>query len=170
MPRVLHMFRTLDSPPKAPAVNGVRLRNYERPADIERWLELRRRCFARERLGVESWAAADFHRAVLEQPWWNPARLWFAERKGLLRTSGAPAGSVILADRATENGTVPVVHWLMVAPSFRGRGIGRLLLTALETTCWENGCREIRLETYAEWTAAVGLYKAQGYELVDDES
>ncbi len=64
----------------------------------------------------------------------------------------APAG----ADRAAE------IKRMYVADEARGRGFGRLLLTALEDDAWKAGADWMVLET-GHQVAAVGLYRGRGY-------
>ncbi len=75
---VVQLTRRLDARPQPIAVPGIRLRNYEGRADIPLWLELRRRAFARQKLGVGNWEVRDFEREFLEKPWWQPHAMWFA--------------------------------------------------------------------------------------------
>ena len=57
-----------------------------------------------------------------------------------------------------------MVHWLLVDPRWRRRGIGRLLMSHLELAAWDDGWREMQLETHAGWAAAVAFYQSMGYE------
>jgi GNAT superfamily N-acetyltransferase len=66
--------------------------------------------------------------------------------------------------------TIPVVHWLLVDPAWRRRGVGRLLMLHLELAAWHDGYREIELETHAGWGAAVAFYQSMGYAPVRDRS
>ena len=116
--------------------------------------------------GVRPWSPDDFEKEMLSKRWWQLDRTWLAEStvdQGLV-------GTVTLATRAGAARTVPVVHWLLVDPAWRRRGIGRLLLSHLERTAWNDGWREIELETHAGWTAAVVFYQSIGYELVRERS
>ncbi|HVC99397.1 MAG TPA: GNAT family N-acetyltransferase, partial [Pirellulales bacterium] len=123
MPTILHLARTLNHRPPLPESSGVRLRPYNGPGDIDVWLELRRRSFEGEPVGVRPWTRADFQAEFLDKPWWSPDRLWFAEteREAGGHVLGQPAGTIALAQR----GALPVIHWLCVLPEFRRRGIGR---------------------------------------------
>ena len=58
-------------------------------------------------------------------------------------------GGVTLAIREGRAGTVPVVHWLVVHPAWRRRGIGRLLMSHLERAAWDDGWREVEVEAPA---------------------
>ncbi|MGW1062580.1 GNAT family N-acetyltransferase [Micromonospora rubida] len=52
---------------------------------------------------------------------------------------------------------------MYVRPAYRGRGIGRQLLAALEGLAFQQGYAEIRLETGSYLPAAIGLYTSCGY-------
>jgi GNAT superfamily N-acetyltransferase len=122
---------------------------------------LRERAFAREKLGVRRWNVADFRGEFLDRPWWRPDWMWFAEEP-----LAGPVGTVALALRQSAEGTVPVVHWLCVLPTWRRRGIGRLLMTNLEQAAWDEGYRQVALETHESWRAAAALYDSLGYGVV----
>jgi GNAT superfamily N-acetyltransferase len=162
MTTILHLSRSLQCRPSLSELPGVRLRRYAGLDDVDIWLELRRQSFESEPVGVRSWTRPDFQAEFLDASWWSPDRLWFAEAES--ETNGhvvaQPVGSIALAQR----GTLSVIHWLCVLPEFRRRGVGRLLMSALETRCWESGAREVGLETHAQWNAAVKFYTALGYK------
>lgn len=165
MANVLHLYRTLSEPPAKPRLSGVALRHFAGPNDVAAWLEIRHRAFAREKVGVRQWTAADFEAEFLSKPWWSPERMWFAEAEmglsGLLAPS--PVGTITLAFRGSGPEAQPVIHWLAVLPPWRRRGVARLLLAALEKACWDAGYREVGLETHAGWTAAASFYEQAGY-------
>ncbi len=165
MSNVLHLYRTLLAPPELPRLPGVALRHFAGSQDVPVWLELRHRAFAREKVGIRQWQPADFEAEFLSKPWWSPERLWFAEADGLLPSllSPSPVGTITLAFRGSGAEAQPVIHWLAVLPSWRRRGVARLLLAALEKSCWDAGYREVGLETHARWTAAVRFYEQAGY-------
>jgi len=169
MANVLHLYRTLHKPPELPRLPGVALRHFVGLSDVAVWLELRHRAFAREKVGVRQWTAADFEAEFLSKPWWSPERLWFAEAE--TQQPGLPSqyavGTITLAFRGTGADAQPVIHWLAVLPAWRRRGVGRLLLAALEKNCWDAGHRQIGLETHAEWTAAVRFYQQAEYARKD---
>jgi GNAT superfamily N-acetyltransferase len=170
METVLHMRRELVTRADPELLQGIVVRNYRGDKDIERWLDLRHRAFARERVGVRQWQAADFEQEFLERDWWQPERMWLAEDASLDSAAGAPlVGAVTLALRAGAETTVPVVHWLVVRPGWRRRGIAGLLMDHLEAYCWDAGWREVRLETHAAWEAAAEFYRGRGYEPILNE-
>lgn len=165
MANVLHLYRTLHERPELQRLPGVGLRQFTGSNDVAIWLELRHRAFAREKVGVRQWTPAEFEAEFLAKPWWSPERLWFAEAE--TQQPGLPPryaiGTVALAFRGAGGAAQPVIHWLAVLPSWRRRGVARLLLAALEKSCWDAGYREIGLETHGAWTAAVRFYEQAGY-------
>ncbi|EEP71233.1 GCN5 N-acetyltransferase [Micromonospora sp. ATCC 39149] len=52
---------------------------------------------------------------------------------------------------------------MYVRPAYRGRGIARQLLAALEELAFQQGYAELRLETGSYLPAAIGLYTSCGY-------
>lgn len=164
MATVIQRRRLLTQRPITPSVPEVSLRTYHGDDDIRGWLTLRERAFAREKLGVRQWDIADFHGEFLDRPWWRPEWMWFAEP--LVEQLEGPVGTVTLALRQSAAGTVPVVHWLCVLPSWRRRGIGRLLMSTLEQAAWDAGYREVALETHEAWRAAAACYDALGYDVL----
>jgi len=162
MPVILQLTKRLLEPPCPVALEGVRLRHYQGEVDIEIWLELRRRAFARQKLGVGDWNAGDFAREFLQKTWWRPEAMWFAETDSPSAIAAA-VGTVTLARRGDTREAPPAVHWLAVLPSWRRRGVGRLLVTSLEAVVWETGGRQVCLETHAQWTEAARLYESLGY-------
>jgi GNAT superfamily N-acetyltransferase len=161
---VLQLTRMLYARPEVKLPQGVAIRTFAGEADIERWLEIRHRAFARQRVGVSSWTADDFRREFLAKSWWRPGHLWLAET---FSHRGEPSNSiatVALAFRGSGTTSRPVVHWLAVLPNWRRRGIGRALMATLEARCWELGYRQVWLETHNGWQAAVEMYRHLGYE------
>jgi GNAT superfamily N-acetyltransferase len=162
MALILQMTKKLVDPPLVVPVEGVRLRHYQGSTDAEIWLELRRRAFARQKLGVGDWNAADFAREFLQKTWWRPEAMWFAEAVATPLAVSA-VGTVTLARRGATAEWRPAVHWLAVLPSWRRRGVGRLLISSLEAAVWESGQRQVWLETHAQWSEAARLYESLGY-------
>ncbi|SCL67626.1 N-acetylglutamate synthase, GNAT family [Micromonospora citrea] len=56
------------------------------------------------------------------------------------------------------------VKRMYVRPAYRGRGIARQLLSALEELAHQHGHRRVCLETATYLPAAIGLYTSCGYE------
>ncbi|MCZ7435910.1 GNAT family N-acetyltransferase [Micromonospora sp. WMMC241] len=55
---------------------------------------------------------------------------------------------------------------MYVRPAFRGRGVARQLLVALEELAFRHGYRTVCLETGTYLPAAIGLYRSAGYQPV----
>jgi GNAT superfamily N-acetyltransferase len=164
MPSVLQMSKAIVLEPVVAAKSDVVVRSYAGPEDIEPWLTLRDRAFAREQVGVRKWNKDDFQREFLEHWWWRPDRMWLADVASDARRE--LVGAVTLGMRGQEDQARPVVHWLLADPGWRRRGIGRLLLGHLEAAAWKAGYREIFLETHAGWKAAAKFYEALGFQVV----
>jgi GNAT superfamily N-acetyltransferase len=161
---VLQLTRTLNARPEVQVPHGIALRNFAGEDDIARWLDVRHRAFARQRMGVPSWTADDFRREFQTKSWWRPEHLWLADTLRAKCGSVETVGTVALAFRGSGSAARPVVHWLAVLPEWRRRGVARALMATLEQRCWDTGYRQIWLETLSAWQAAVELYRRLGYE------
>jgi GNAT superfamily N-acetyltransferase len=169
MTSIQQLTKKLSSRPDVPRITGLQLRPYRGPQDIEPWLDLRRRAFAKQKVGIGDWDAADFEREFLQKPWWRPQCMWIAEEQPLLMPVQV-VGTVTLARRGNAPDDKPVVHWLAVLPGHRKRGIGRILMATLEAAVWDAGERQIWLETHQAWAEAGRLYQALGYVPVSSAS
>ena len=130
MPDVLQLAHRLTSRPEIPDVAGVVVRTYAGADDVARFLELRERAFAREKLGVRRWTPEDFQTEFLSRSWWRPERFWLAETGPAGRSQ--PVGTITLALRGEGPTARAAMHWLAVAPGWRRCGVGRLLVATLE--------------------------------------
>ena len=59
--------------------------------------------------------------------------------------------------------TTAEIKRMWIDPSVRGRGLGRGLLTGLESAAARLGCLLVRLDTSSHLPEAVGLYRSSGY-------
>jgi mycothiol synthase len=162
MTTVKNLCLLLEHRPEVALPPGIVLRHFADRPDIAAWLAVRARAFAREKLGVGQWNAADFEREFLSKPWWSPGRMWLAQVTDAAGLSQV-VGTVTWADRGRPPDVKAAVHWLAVLPGYRRRGIGRLLLETLHQACWDAGHREIFLETHVAWAGAGRLYTSLGY-------
>jgi GNAT superfamily N-acetyltransferase len=64
------------------------------------------------------------------------------------------------------HGTAVELKRMYVTPAFRGRGLARAMLAALERTAVEAGHRRVILETGQRQPEAIALYESSGYEPV----
>lgn len=178
---ILQLCKTLAfRPDPVPLPERVLVRPYRDEKDSRGWLDLRSLAFSRQQRGVQAWDQRDFEREFLQKAWWQPSRMWLAEVPpvdcnseqvasplGLLRpTSGQPqlVGTVTLAERVLADETRYVLHWMLVSPRWRGKGIATALVAQLETAVWDLGARAVYLETHVDWREAVALYRKLGYE------
>lgn len=76
---------------------------------------------------------------------------------------GDPVGCAALKYHGSEPAEV---KRMWVSPAARGLGLGRRLLTELETHAAARGVRTLRLETNQALTEAIGLYRSAGYHEV----
>jgi GNAT superfamily N-acetyltransferase len=166
MSSILHFRRQLFQPPDVADAAGFGVRNIVVPADVADWLALRDRTMADQLPRVRAWSDSDFFSEMQAKLWWRPEWCWLAFDAETLH----PIGAVTLALREGSVTTMPVVHWLLVDPAWRRRGIGRFLMSHLERAAWNDGWREIELETHAGWAAAVAFYQSIGYAPVRDRS
>jgi GNAT superfamily N-acetyltransferase len=165
MATVLHLRKELIVPPVERPVGGVDLRSMRMPDDINAWLDLRKRVSARLTPPVREWTSKDFAVEMLQKPWWRDDWSWVA-----MTNETSMTGCVTLGIRAGGSQSIAVVHWLLVDPCWRRRGVGRLLMSKLETAAWREGWPEVQLETHAGWTEAVAFYHSIGYAAVRDRS
>ena len=102
------------------------------------------------------------HDAWAEPTWWaelagRPRRdyLVLTDADGVLGYAGLDHG-----------GEVADVMTIAVAPRAQGRGLGRLLLTALEERATARGAGHVMLEVRADNLAAIGLYERSGFTVL----
>jgi GNAT superfamily N-acetyltransferase len=162
MTAVVQLVKDLSDEPRACELAGIRLRHFAGVQDIAPWLHVRHRAFGRLPVGVRAWSVEDFDQEFTAKPWWRPSRMWLAESTGAAAL-GELIGTATLALRGVGHHAKPVVHWLAVLPSWRRRGVATLLMDTLEAAAWQEGHREIWLETHVKWTAAAAFYTARGY-------
>ncbi len=76
---------------------------------------------------------------------------------------GEPAGCLILRMHSKEQAAGEVKR-MFVRPAFRGRGIARRLLEALETFAAGHGFRWLYLDSKDDLVEAIRFYERSGYE------
>jgi len=99
---------------------------------------------------------------------WNDARADFDRAVGgltsdllLLEDDGRLVATVMVGD----DGHRGWVYYLGVAPDHRGRGLGRALMEAAEAWLRQRSAPKIQLMVRADNQAAIGFYKALGYDV-----
>jgi len=90
----------------------------------------------------------------------------------------AGINDVVLAYQGTEavgcasfkdhDGTAAEVKRVFVRPEYRGRGISKELMARIEQRVLARGFQTILVETSRSFAAAVGLYRALGYQVIDN--
>jgi GNAT superfamily N-acetyltransferase len=168
MASILHLRKELLDPPVERLAAGIGIRPIVVPDDIEGWLCLRKRAAVGLTPPVREWTHDEFAAQMLDKPWWRDEFTWLAGDPETGNTS--VIGAVTLALRRGAAGDVPTVHWLLVDPAYRRRGVARMLISRLECAAWVAGWREIELETHAGWADAVAFYQSMGYAPVRERS
>jgi mycothiol synthase len=137
---------------------GVSVRQYVAGADDEAWVAVNAAAFRAHpeqgRLGV-----SDLRQRV-EQPWFDPAGFFLAERDGDLLgyhwTKVHPTGG-------PDGGPVGEVYVLGVHPDAQGLGLGgALTLTGLRSLR-ERGLREVMLYVESDNLPAIAVYERLGF-------
>jgi len=168
MAPILHLRRELLNPPVERVPAGIEIRTFVVPDDVEGWLQLRHRATAGLTPPVREWTRDDFEAQLLCKPWWRDDWTWLSIDPS--RAGSAVIGAVKLAMRSSAAADVPIVHWLLVDPACRRRGIGRMLTSQLECAAWKAGWRQIELETHSGWKEAAAFYQSMGYAPVPGRS
>lgn len=89
--------------------------------------------------------------------WETGGEFWVVE------TNGKLVGTAAYRPTSRGEGAVEL-RKMYLLPEARGQGLGRYLLSALESAIQQRGFTEIWLETASVLKEAVGLYEARGYE------
>jgi GNAT superfamily N-acetyltransferase len=167
MPSILHLRKEFTSPPVALEFGGMRVRPIVIPDDVDAWLALRSCATAGLSPRVREWSREYFAAQMLAKPWWRNDWTWLAIEP---QVGESVIGAVTLGLRTGTEATVSIVHWLVVDPPWRRRGVGRMLMSRLELAAWQAGYREVELETHANWSEAVAFYQSMGYAPVRERS
>ena len=100
---------------------------------------------------------------------WTPAQFW-SELARVPETRWylvARAGGALVGYAGVfQAGSEADVQTVAVAPTARGRGIGRILVEALAGQVRARGADVLHLEVRADNAAALGLYRALGFRAV----
>ena len=107
-----------------------------------------------------------WHACELTRPWNDPHR--DIERKLTVQPELFLVGTVddqpVASLMAGYDGHRGWLNYLAVSPTHRGRGFGRLLVREAETRLEALGCPKVNLQVRAGNDAAIGFYRALGYE------
>lgn len=148
----LRLEKTLLAAPVTVATSTTVVTFADRPS-VQDWLRLHGEIFLH---GRDIWTESRFRRELLERDWFLPQRMWWA----ISPESDTAIGAITLE----VAGDVGQIHWLMVDPAARRRGVAAALLATLENAAWQCGASRITAETLSTWEPAVAFYRRQGYE------
>jgi ribosomal protein S18 acetylase RimI-like enzyme len=104
---------------------------------------------------------------------------WRFDQWALTEAMQATPTAIIHVVRAGDGGlagfsvtgagsTISYVQRLAVDPDWQGQGIGRSLVRASARWAKRAGSRTLMLNTQADNEAAIGLYRAEGFELLEE--
>lgn len=124
---------------------------------------------------------------IENRPFLDPelAALVTAQQREIREVEGRPGSKIFAPDddseyivAAVDGRAVACAAWrsmgggmaelrrMYVRPAFRGRGIARQLIVAVEEDALAAGLPVIRLETGSSLLAAIGLYETSGYSAI----
>jgi GNAT superfamily N-acetyltransferase len=136
------------------------IRRELRPGDAEGIIDLHHRVYSSE-YGHNRRSREDVERTMaraLANGWpENGGAVWLIERDGEL------AGSLALTREDEDTGAV---HWFVLLPELRGRGLGRSMLAELLAEARANRFSRLELETFSLLRTAASLYREVGFRVV----
>ena len=106
---------------------------------------------------MQDFLGEDRHFYTRYGEWEKLQRIWLA------REEDRPAGCAAYRKKDGETGEVKRVY---VKKEYRGRGISKALLGAVEDYARKDGCRKLYLDTRITLEPAVSLYRAFGFQIV----
>jgi GNAT superfamily N-acetyltransferase len=142
----------------------IEIRRELRPGDYGAIVRQHGRLYSRE-YGVdasfEAFVATSVARVGIRGFPGEREAIWIVERDGRF------AGSLGLTD---EGEATAMLRWVLLDPSLRGRGLGRRLIGEAVSTARDLGFELLRLETFSDLRAAAHIYRAHGFEVVNEET
>lgn len=84
----------------------------------------------------------------------------------IARVDGVAAGLSICFESFSTFACRPIlnIHDFLVSPQFRGQGISKVILAAIQVEATRRGCCKLTLEVLEHNTIAVSLYKKFGFQ------
>ena len=93
----------------------------------------------------------------------------FAAPSGAFFVAYDPSGGRLLGCAGWRaHGEDAELKRMFTVPAARGRGVARRILTAVEESARERGCKRVILETGDRQPEAIALYLRSGYERIED--
>lgn len=126
------------------------------PADRHSAMELIRSVLLEYGLEPQPEGADRDVQCVEDAYWTTGGEFWVIEQQGQL-VGTAAYYPIERGEHAVE------IRKMYLLPEARGKGLGRYLLQALETTIAQKGFHEIWIETASILKEAVQLYESSGY-------
>jgi mycothiol synthase len=159
--RLLVMARQLDTPILDPELpEGVRIRPFDPARDVDGWLAVNGRAFARH--PEQGAVTAEGLRATMAEPWFDSDDFLVAEDG-----NGKLLGFHWLKQHSETRGEVYV---LGVDPAAAGQGLGKALLRAgLQHLRDDLGLTEVILYVEGDNEPAIGLYLLNGFDTINTD-
>ena len=88
-------------------------------------------------------------------------RIWVVEKDGEV------SGSIAIVEASEESAQL---RWLLLHPSLRGRGIGKVLVGEAVAFCRSSGYSSVFLWTVSSLSAAAGLYLSAGFRITQEQT
>jgi len=156
-PQLLMKRRTLDAIEKPRIPRGFILRTYQE-GDDPRWADIIARAFQTE------CSASVFRREMADHQGFQPERVFF------LLHEGQPVGTATAWFKPELGPRSGYVHMVAVVPEHTGKGLGKVLTTAVLRFFREQGLQSAFLHTDDERLAAISTYLELGFEpVIEDE-
>jgi GNAT superfamily N-acetyltransferase len=162
---IAHLSKSLHVRASLPEVAGIQLRNFAGADDVASWLVVRNVAFAGQTSAARPWTEKDFRREFLDKSGWRPDWMWLAEAEE--ESSPLTVGVAAMTTIKCSGTLAASVSWLAVLPEWQRRGVGRLLIAALEAAAWDAGLGLVLAETRSDWAPAMRFYQTLGYERHD---
>lgn len=164
--RELHLMAldlSSDEPPATPpSRQDVRIDAFRPGVDEEAWVDLNALAFAAHPEQGRM-TTADL-RARAQEPWFDPARFWFARPANATNAAdAAPLASMWV--KAVPGEDDAEIYVLAVHPGAQGRGLGGLLTAHAISDARARGAARVTLYVDGDNEAAVRVYRRAGFEI-----
>lgn len=134
----------------------IKIRNDLRPGDVGALIHLHGWIYAEE-CGYnhifEAYVCKTFYDFLLN---YSPQKdsLWFAE------VNGQMIGAIAIVGHSAIRAQL---RWFILHPAFRGKGIGKTLLSESIAYCKDKGYQQVFLETTEDQEKAIAMYMKVGF-------